>query len=193
MTQSVKYRKSGTANNGLIRPRHAGVSCWIRQPRLLGRKPRMTTDEGILIISTAVDVATDVVVEILNQRGAKAVRVNTEDLPFDGSLNIDYRSSRAALLEFSGRKVCPRSIWYRRLRTPPKPKGMDEGIYDFCLRENRAGLVGGLLTQQVRWMNHPSAVWQAELKPYQLQVAQMVGLAIPPTLISNDPGAIAHF
>lgn len=152
----------------------------------------MTIDRDILIVSTAVDAATDDVVRILGDRGAKVVRVNTEDLPFDGSLNIDYQDSQATLLDFSGRNVRPQSIWYRRLRSPPKPDNMDEGIYDFCLRENRAALLGGLLAQQARWMSHPGAVWQAEFKPYQLRVAQAVGLMIPRTFISNDPNAIAR-
>jgi hypothetical protein len=41
-----------------------------------------------------------------------------------------------------------------------------------------------------RWMSHPSAVWQAEFKPFQLSVASEVGLSIPRTLVSNDPIAI---
>lgn len=152
----------------------------------------MTAETKVLIISTSVDVATDDVVGQLAEQGVSVLRVNTEDLPFERMLSIDYSSGQAQLV-FDGVAVQPQSIWYRRIRTSSKPDSMDEGIYDFCLRENRAALLGGLLTQNVRWMSHPAAVWRAEFKPYQLQVARAVGLTIPKTLISNDPAAVARF
>jgi glutathione synthase/RimK-type ligase-like ATP-grasp enzyme len=152
----------------------------------------MTNDAEILVISTVVDASTDEVIRLLTERGAQVVRLNSEDLPFRSSLSIDYDRSDAVRLHVNGKSATSKSIWYRRLRTPKKPAAMDEGIYDFCLRENRAALIGGLLTQHVRWMSHPTAVWQAEFKPYQLHVAKSVGLKIPETLISNDPVAIAQ-
>lgn len=152
----------------------------------------MTADREILIISTAVDVATDAVVSILTRRGIGVSRLNTEDLPFDSSMTFDYRESEATRMAFDGLSVSPRSIWYRRLRTPERPQLMDSGIYDFCLRENRAAFIGGLMTQRMRWMSHPTSVWQAEFKPYQLCVAQSVGLRIPPTIVSNDPVEVAR-
>ena len=152
----------------------------------------MTPDLEVLIVSTAVDAATDEVVRILGERGTHVTRMNTEDLPFDGSLSIDFQSTSSTTLQYNGKAITARSIWYRRVRTPPQPEEMDSGIYDFCLRENRAAMLGGLMTQRARWMNHPAAVWQAEFKPFQLRAAQDVGLDIPKTLVSNDPGAIAR-
>lgn len=152
----------------------------------------MTADREVLIVSTAVDVATDAVVSILSTRGITVLRVNTEDLPFDSSMSFDYQQSCATKMSFGGLSISPRAIWYRRLRTPEKPSAMDSGIYDFCLRENRAAFIGGLMTQQVRWMNHPVSVWQGEFKSYQLHVAQSVGLKIPPTIVSNDPVEVAR-
>lgn len=67
---------------------------------------------------------------------------------------------------------------------------MEPGIYDFCLRENRAAMLGGILGLQGRWMSHPAAVWQAENKPFQLAIAQELGFRIPRTLITNDVDAI---
>ncbi|WP_313912720.1 MvdC/MvdD family ATP grasp protein [Tahibacter sp.] len=147
-------------------------------------------EPAVLIISTVVDVATDAVVNSLAERGIRHHRVNTEDYPFDRSLTLDYQAARNEGLSFGATAVSPVSIWYRRLRSPTRPESMDAGIYDFCLRENRAALLGGLCGQSVRWMSHPSAVWQAELKPFQLRVAQDAGFRIPRTIVSNDPVAI---
>ncbi|MGH9429268.1 MAG: ATP-grasp ribosomal peptide maturase, partial [Terriglobia bacterium] len=72
----------------------------------------------------------------------------------------------------------------------PRPEGMDEGIYNFCLQENRAALLGGIMGLPVRWMNHPAAVWQSEFKPFQLSLAGEVGLSIPRTVVTNDPPTI---
>lgn len=148
------------------------------------------SDRCILVISTIADVATDEVVRILSERGARFIRVNTEDFPFDSSVTIGFQNSGKVALSFRGKPVVHRAIWYRRVRTPARPEQMDIGIYDFCLRENRAALLGGLVTQQTRWMSSPDAVWKAEFKPYQLRAAQDVGFTIPRTIISNDPEAI---
>jgi glutathione synthase/RimK-type ligase-like ATP-grasp enzyme len=67
---------------------------------------------------------------------------------------------------------------------------MQEGVYDFCLQENRAALLGSIAGYQTRWMSHPADVWRAELKPYQLQLARDMGLSVPKTLVTNDPSSI---
>jgi len=81
----------------------------------------------------------------------------------------------------------PTAVWYRRVRVPTRPEGMDPGIYDFCLRETRAALLGGIAGIATRWMSPPEQVWRAELKPFQLQIAADLGLKVPRTLITNDP------
>jgi glutathione synthase/RimK-type ligase-like ATP-grasp enzyme len=149
----------------------------------------------VLIVSTLVDLATDAVVEELNELGTPLVRVNTEDFPF--SAEIDYSigtsDSKPIFCVPSGRQTWYSSVWYRRLRIPSIPKEMDSGVYDFCIRETRSALVGGLLGHQTRWMSRPAAIWEAEFKPYQLHVATNLGLSIPKTLISNKAESIRSF
>lgn len=84
----------------------------------------------------------------------------------------------------------PSGIWYRRVRTPSKPDNMDDGVYKFCLQENRAALLGSIMGLAGRWMSHPAAVWQAEYKPFQLSLAAELGLQIPRTIVTNDPQTI---
>lgn len=149
-------------------------------------------DAHVLIVSTIADVATDVVVRRLSSHGISHKRLNTEDFPFSSTLTYrpDRRTEKDWMVSDGEPIRIPSSIWYRRLRTPSKPEGMDEGVYTFCLQENRAALVGGLLGLAGRWMSHPAAVWQAEYKPFQLSVAVDLGLAIPPTIITNDPSTV---
>lgn len=147
----------------------------------------MMSSNNVLIISTVADVATDHVIGFLSEWGIAHRRVNTEEFPFNASLTLDFQEPDRTSLSFCGIELPPSAIWYRRMRSPAMPDGMDPGIYEFCLRENRAALLGGLQSQQARWMSKPAAVWQAEFKPYQLQIAKQVGLRIPRTIISNDP------
>lgn len=151
--------------------------------------------QSVLIVSTVVDVATDAVVEHLNQLGTPLIRINTEDLPFSADLDYSigtggprpiFRSSLPSPGWFG-------SVWYRRVRVPSIPEGMDPGVHDFCVREARSALIGGLIGHQARWMSPPAAIWEAEFKPYQLRVATDLGLSVPRTLISNRPDSVRAF
>jgi glutathione synthase/RimK-type ligase-like ATP-grasp enzyme len=151
-------------------------------------------DSHVLIISTKLDVATDAVIKALGARGVCCTRFNVEDFPFDSHLTstIDFPSLG---LSFS---VYPcnlgpvsldevTSIWYRRIRSPERPEEMISGVYDFCIREARAALLGSILSYPVRMMSPPRSVWAAENKIFQLATAREVGLLVPPTLVTNEP------
>jgi hypothetical protein len=151
----------------------------------------MTNDGFVLIVSTIVDAATDEVVRQLSSLSIPHRRVNTEDFPFSRSIALSYGSATSAGLVVDGELLpSPTAIWYRRLRSPAKPQSMEDGIYEFCLRENRATMLGGLLGLRGRWMSHPAAVWQSENKPYQVAVAHELEFRIPRTVITNDVAAI---
>jgi glutathione synthase/RimK-type ligase-like ATP-grasp enzyme len=148
----------------------------------------------ILVVSTAVDRATDLVVADIESRGVACTRINTEDFPFGSWLSADFESDAPPTLRYqSGDRLWegrPTSIWYRRVRSAPRPADVNAGVYDFCLRESRAALVGGVLAMDSRIMSDPAAAWRAEHKPFQLRAAQNSGFRIPRTLISNDPDQI---
>lgn len=141
------------------------------------------------------DLATDAVVRALQDIGTPVVRVNTEDLPFSAVIDYSIGVTKPAAI-FSNITDADNwfgAVWYRRLRVPAKPAEMDAGVYDFCVRENRSALIGGLMGHETRWMSDPGAIWKAEFKPYQLQVASEIGLDIPKTLVSNRPESIRDF
>lgn len=149
-------------------------------------------ESSVLIVSTMADVATDDVVRRLSARGIPHRRLNTEDFPFFRTLAFGPEAaSEEGWMSVDGEPLpVPTSIWYRRMRSPSKPEGMDDGIYTFCLQENRAALLGGIMGRTARWMSHPAAVWQSEFKPYQLAAARAAGLTVPATVITNDPSRI---
>ena len=147
----------------------------------------MTTEQNVLIVSTVADVATDHVVQRLRQLGVPHRRLNTEDFPFSATISFEVETAGHKRVAVGGESVAPPSaIWYRRIRTPTRPSGMEQGVYDFCLHETRAALLGSILSLNGRWMSAPHDVWRAEFKPLQLAVAAEVGLKIPPTFVTND-------
>jgi glutathione synthase/RimK-type ligase-like ATP-grasp enzyme len=150
------------------------------------------SNRHVLIVSTIADVATDDVVRRLALRGIPHQRLNTEDYPFCRTLAYrpDKRAEEDWMASNGEPLPVPTAVWYRRLRTPPKPEGMDEGIYHFCMQENRAAFLGSIMGLAARWMSHPAAVWQSEYKPFQLSLAAEVGLLIPRSIITNDPPTI---
>ena len=163
------------------------------------RRPRLSKNDlasrHVLIVSTAVDLSTDAVVRALGERNVRVTRWNTEDYPFRSRLTSLLTGSDVGgrLVRQSESSVdfsTITAVWYRRVRTPERPDAMDPGIFDFCLRESRASLIGGLLgtcPRHARWMSLPSAVWNAEHKVYQLAVARECGFKIPDTVVTNDP------
>lgn len=149
---------------------------------------------GVFIISTALDVATDAVVEELTRRKVPVVRCDTEKYPFGSALT--YRIGKHEEPTLTLDDQCGfRSIWYRRVRSPVRPDGMDAGYFAFSEKESRYSLIGGLLalSRTIPTMSCPASVWAAEHKPYQLAIAKQCGLSIPDTLISNLPSEAERF
>jgi glutathione synthase/RimK-type ligase-like ATP-grasp enzyme len=152
----------------------------------------MMSEGYVLIVSTVADVATDDVVRRLSRCSINHHRINTEDFPFNSTLSFSFGGdSSTQFLEIDGEPLHqPAAIWYRRMRSPAKPLGMQEGIYQFCLQESRAAFLGGALSSLTKWMSHPASVWQAEFKPFQLAMAQAIGFRVPRTVITNSPSVI---
>lgn len=165
----------------------------------------MTSEASVvvLIISTKVDIATDRVVLKLKDLGASLYRINTEDLPLLASSSIALSSSRSPSWSWSPGSNSVgldgvRSIWFRRHRLPALSSEMAAHDAEYCLRESEWLLKGALysrdaLARPVEWMSHPSKIRMAESKIYQLSVARSLGLAVPDTLVSNDPERVREF
>lgn len=86
------------------------------------------------------------------------------------------------------------AVWHRRIR----PMTLDPALTDevarlFAWSESNEGLLGALYSMDCYWMNHPVADEVAQRKIRQLQIARDVGLSIPETCITNDPGEAAAF
>ncbi|RBY97089.1 hypothetical protein DQ237_05750 [Blastococcus sp. TF02-8] len=87
-------------------------------------------------------------------------------------------------------------LWWRRVNYPQvATRGMEGApAADLINNDQSAALHGALATDfRGRWIDHPDAVRAAENKLVQLSVARDLGLRIPATLVSQDPGEVRAF
>lgn len=154
------------------------------------------SDAHVLVVSTTHDLTTDAVVRVLAGRGVRCTRLNAEDFPFEAGMSDAIGLDGGARLRVPGRDETVfadvTSVWYRRVRAPTPPDGMERGVYEFCAREARSALLGLLLVHPARVMSPPDRIWVAEHKLVQLHLAQRLGLAVPPTVVTNDPAEVSR-
>jgi glutathione synthase/RimK-type ligase-like ATP-grasp enzyme len=147
----------------------------------------------VLIVTERGDLTADFLVLELEARGAEFLRLNTEDYPTQ--VNLVW-SPDGAHLALGGRTIDLAdvdAVWYRRPRLPQLPSDYSEEEAAWASREAYEALQGLWRTLTARWVNHPDANRRAECKPDQLCVARGLGLAIPPTLITNVPARLTAF
>jgi ATP-grasp ribosomal peptide maturase len=85
------------------------------------------------------------------------------------------------------------SVWYRRPGRYAANPSLPTIEQDFIIQEARYGLGGLLRGITGLWVNHPEDNHLASYKPLQLQVARDCGLAVPRTLITNEPDEFLRF
>lgn len=152
----------------------------------------------VLVVADRNDWPTDRVVKNLTERGVEVFRIDTADFPqeltmatridqphpWQGQLRTAHRS--ATLGEVT-------AVYYRAPNSFQFPIEMTASEERFAFAQARAGFGGVLSTLPCRWVNHPAALARAEYKPVQLETARQVGLAIPPTLITNSADEVRAF
>jgi len=162
----------------------------------------------VLLLTHAGDHFTiDRVAAELEARGAHAHRIDTDRFPTELVLSarLGDGGPRHALASDDGALalksvddvvgVWARRIWTPRLPDGPEgPGGMDPRLREGAVRESAAAFAGFLDgLGAARWVNVPHADRRAENKARQLRVARDLGLAVPRTLITNDPARARSF
>ncbi len=151
----------------------------------------------VLVLADEVDTCADRVVAELTRREVPVFRADTGWFP--GSLALDVRLSRGAwsgVLRTAHRFVHLaelRSVWYRRPTVFSLAPGMSPPERRHAIWEAKFGLGGVLAALPVRWVNHPAREADASYKPHQLVVAARCGLAVPETMVTNEPEAALRF
>lgn len=153
----------------------------------------------ILLITNERDITCDLVVLRLRERSLPYLRLNTDRFLTAGGITwrLGGDAPRATLrwqLETVGFTDVT-AVWYRRPVAPAAPPALRASLaaQHFAVQEGEAtlqnlwSLVGRL------WISHPAAIRQAEPKLQQLLRASELGMEVPPTLLTNDPGEADTF
>ncbi|MGH4021235.1 MAG: hypothetical protein ACRDT0_18805 [Pseudonocardiaceae bacterium] len=132
-------------------------------------------------------------------RGVRWIPLNVADFPLTitlgAELTPDVEGWRGALrtaeLELPLQEVT--AVYYGRPTEFVMPSRMSGPELRFSRAQARVGIGGVLASLSVRWVSHPSAMADAAYKPRQLALLKRAGLAVPPTLITNDADAVRGF
>jgi ATP-grasp ribosomal peptide maturase len=159
-------------------------------------------DPVVLVVTGLEDASADQVIEVLGERGVPVARVDLADFPCRLAFSARIPTPGGAVPTVSGvlrtaTRVVDlagvRAFYYRRpqpFQFPP----MTPEDRTFALLQGRYGF-GGVLAALpgCLYVNHPQRVADAEVKPVQWAVAADVGLDVPATLVTNDPGQARAF
>lgn len=159
----------------------------------------MRENSPVLVVTEADDPTADMVITELNRRGTPVVRFDPADIGVDLTLSARFGGRSAPVtgeLRTPSRAVDltrARSVYWRR-PVWPAFDGLGRDDARFAAAQVRYGLGGTLQALSgPLWVNHPLRNAEADYKPAQLAVAQRLGLAVPPTLVTNDPAAARCF
>lgn len=152
-----------------------------------------------LVLTHPFDPTADYVVNELNRRGAPVFRCDPGEFPQRLTLVARIGGEGAARwrgsLRLPEREVSLAEIgcaYYRRPTAFALSDAAGGQVRRWLAAEGRMG-VGGVLSALPRWLNHPAAISRASYKPVQLAQARACGLAVPETLVTNDPAEAAQF
>lgn len=161
---------------------------------------RKITSKRALIVSDEGDLHTRAVRWALRQMGCDVSIWDVSCVPSKQCLSYSFDAEDATIsISGAGRDLCLTkfdSIWLRRPRGGPPHPSTSASDETFAVRETQAAVQGALhvLSQADSfWVNSIEARARANSKPTQLLAAKRAGLAIPRTLISNDPKEIRRF
>ena len=152
----------------------------------------------IFIISGHEDVHAQAVLAALARDGADAAVIDLRAFPRDAALTLGFGGEDDARTLTVGGQThdlrTVRAVWWRR----PQPYGVDPAITDpaahnFVVHECHEAVEGLWRSLDATWINDPARDDAAARKVWQLDVARACGLAIPRTLVTNDPARARAF
>jgi glutathione synthase/RimK-type ligase-like ATP-grasp enzyme len=157
----------------------------------------MTT---VLIITHSGDnESVESVARAVTERGARAVRLDTDRFPTEVRLAARYGGEGAGSVTFGAGEYefdlnDVEAVWHRRLSVAARlPRELDAQLRAASVGESRAALLGVLAGLTAFRVDPEAAIRRAEQKPLQLRVARELGLEVPRTLVTNDPAAVRDF
>jgi len=153
----------------------------------------------VLVISTLSDVHARAVIGSLSAHGCTAELLDLSEFPQQLALCLAFQNGiHRFWLERSGYGRLDlsevRSVWWRRPQAFKLPSTVVSPTHRrLAFSEAGTAFQGMYQSLDARWINDPLRDQAASHKPWQLTVAQEVGLEIPETLMTNNPEEARRF
>lgn len=150
----------------------------------------------LLILTSDKDLTADfLIVELIN-RGLPYFRLNAEELT-EADFHFAMAENTVQREVTVGTRTVVLSevdaVWYRRALHPGYTASLSRSESVFVAGELRHLALGLVMNPDVIWVNPIDKVSVAELKVYQLQIAQQLGFRVPRTVISRDAKVLRTF
>lgn len=149
----------------------------------------------VLVLTRTSDAEADAVGIRLAERGVSYLRVDADDLVGAAAFTLDEDAMDPRLLVGVRDRWLRdlRVVWFRHFNSAAiAAPGDDPLVRLYAQVEWRLAVRTLLGVESARWMNHPDAMHKLD-RVAQLRLARRVGLATPPTVVSNDPERIRAF
>lgn len=136
---------------------------------------------------------------VLEERGHEPVLWYGSDFPMMQTASVEFRGSDFSWElrgpDLDGGRPPYDAVWFRRPTPAVLPQDLHPSDVGVAQREchDFMGSLYFLVAPDAFWVNPLSSRPQADFKGFQLREAVRSGLAIPPTLMSNDPDRIRGF
>lgn len=154
---------------------------------------------NVMIVSTVGDPHARAVMAALTAQGASVDLLDLTEFPAQLALTMAFEDGarRFQLRRTGGGSLDLDSIgavWWRRPQGYGVPQNFAEPVHrQYALCEADTAFQGLYQSMQALWVNEPARDIVAGHKPYQLALAQQIGLSIPVTLMTNDPEEAREF
>jgi glutathione synthase/RimK-type ligase-like ATP-grasp enzyme len=148
---------------------------------------------GVLLVTNERDIGADFVVDELDRRGVRVVRLNTERLPDCRCTVVPGREWRVETPTRRLRSSEACGVWWRRPERPAQPDDVTDAEWDAVVAQWRALCTALATVPGPVWVSPPHALARAEDKALQLVEAARVGLRVPSTIWTSDLSAARVF
>jgi len=159
----------------------------------------VNSDGPVLIITSEIDVASDLVIHNLQARNVEVFRFNSEIFPTSARISCSASdgATQVKLFDGYGRNVDPsrvRSGYFRKPQAPRIDGAIEDDLHrSFALAESRALISNVTRSLEAPWLNNPDRMRVGEHKFLQLRLASRLGLAIPRTIMTNSASEAIEF
>jgi glutathione synthase/RimK-type ligase-like ATP-grasp enzyme len=153
---------------------------------------------SILVFSTSADDETREVLAALSRRGCPTTLLDLAEFPQRWASEFEVGPARESWLLSHGNHRLEledvSTVWWRRPEPfQPAPELTDPAHRARAFRQCEQAMAGMWQALDATWVNDPTREAVADRKLYQLAVARRLGLAIPRTLVTNDPTRAREF